>query len=212
MLTRTGSAIRGLPWSRLLLLLTFASLGPFATGVGPRPAGEGGSVVYDLVLYNAVHLGAALVCITAVLRARADRAAWAALAVAILLGVAGNLVCTLAIATMEDEPLPSIADLFYLLYYLPLYVTLVALIRAHVPRFHASMWLDGVVGALGAGAVSVAVLLGPALEFTEGDASAVLTSLACPVADVVLLAVLVAIGAILGLSRTSVFAFDEALA
>ncbi|WP_324277271.1 hypothetical protein [Blastococcus brunescens] len=65
-------------------------------------------------------------------------------------------------------------------------------------RFHASMWLDGVVGALGAGAVSVAVMLGPALELTEGDLAAVMTSLAYPIADVVLLALLVAVGAILG--------------
>ena len=50
---------------------------------------------------------------------------------------------------MPEEPFPSVADVFYIAYYLPLYVTLVALIRARVPRFHASMWLDGLIGALG---------------------------------------------------------------
>ena len=75
---------------------------------------------------------------------------------------------SLAVAPMADEPFPSVADFFYLGYYLPLYVTLVALIRARVPRFHASMWLDGIVGALGAGAVAVALLLGPALELPRG--------------------------------------------
>jgi diguanylate cyclase (GGDEF)-like protein len=192
---------RALPCSRLLLVLTVASLGLFATGIGARPAGAAWTVVYDLVLYNAVYLGAALVCAGAARRARADRVAWASLAVAILLGVIGNLVYTLVIARMEEEPFPSVADLFYIAYYLPLYVTLVALIRARVPRFHASMWLDGVVGALGAGAVSIALLLGPALELTEGDAAAVITSLAYPVADVVLLALLVAVSAILGIRR-----------
>src|SRR4029453_18999879 len=97
-----------------------------------------------------------------------------------------------------DEPFPSVADLFYLAYYLPLYVALVALIRGRVSRFHASMWLDGVIGAVGAGAVAVAVLLGPALEITEGRPAAVVTSLAYPIADVVLLSVLAAVGAILG--------------
>src|SRR3712207_2438041 len=63
------------------------------------------------------------------------------------------------------------------------------------------MWLDGVVGALGAGAVAVAALLAPALELTEGSPAAVLTSLAYPVADVVLLSLLVAVGAILGVRR-----------
>jgi diguanylate cyclase (GGDEF)-like protein len=183
------------------MVFTVAALTLFATGVGPRPAGDGWSTVYDLVLYNAVYAGGVVVCLIAVRRSRADRVAWASLALAIALGVVGNLVYSLAIATMAEEPFPSVADLFYLAYYLPLYVALVALIRARVTRFHASMWLDGVVGALGAGAVSVAVLLGPALELTEGDAAAVITSLAYPVADVVLLALLAAVGAILGVRR-----------
>ena len=185
----------------MALIFTLVALGLFATGVGPRPAGEGWAAVYDLGLYNAVYLGAALVCLSMVRRSRVDRVAWGALAVAILLGVAGNLVYTLVIAPMADEPFPSLADLFYLAYYLPLYVALVALIRGRVSRFHASMWLDGLVGALGAGAVSVAVLLGPALELTEGEPAAVVTSLAYPIADVVLLAVLAAVGAILGVRR-----------
>ena len=188
-------------WSLGAMTFTLVSLALFATGIGPRPAGAGWAAVYDLALYNAVYAGAALVCCAAVRRSRADRVAWAALALAIALGLVGNLVYTLVIATMADEPFPSVADLFYLAYYLPLYVALVGLIRARVSRFHASMWLDGVVGALGAGAVSVAVLLGPALELTEGDAAAVLTSLAYPIADVVLLALLGAVGAILGVRR-----------
>jgi diguanylate cyclase (GGDEF)-like protein len=183
------------------ITFTVLSLVLFATGVGPRPGGAGWAAVYDLGLYNAVYAGAAVVCCAAVRRSRADRVAWAALALAIVLGLVGNLVYTLAIATMEEEPFPSVADLFYLLYYLPLYVALVALIRARVARFHASMWLDGVVGALGAGAVAVALLLGPALELIDGDPAAVVTSLAYPTADVVLLGLLVAVGAILGVRR-----------
>ncbi|WP_249027808.1 putative bifunctional diguanylate cyclase/phosphodiesterase [Blastococcus saxobsidens] len=187
--------------SRLALTATVVSLALFATGVGPRPAGELWAAFYDLGLYNAVYAGAAVVCLLAARRPGPDRLAWAALATAIVLGIVGNLVYSLAIAPMEEEPFPSVADLFYLGYYLPLYVALVALIRTRVSRFHASMWLDGVVGALGAGAVSVAVMLGPALELTEGDLAAVVTSLAYPIVDVVLLALLVAVGAILGVRR-----------
>ena len=186
------------PATRAALAVTVTALALFATGVGPRPDGAFWTDAYDLVLYNAVYLGAAWVCFLAARRSGPDRLAWAALATAITLGAVGNLVYTLVIARMDVEPFPSIADLFYLGYYLPLYVALVALIRARVTRFHASMWLDGVVGALGAGAVAVAVMLGPALEVTDGDTAAVLTSLAYPVADVVLLGLLVAVGAILG--------------
>jgi diguanylate cyclase (GGDEF)-like protein len=185
-------------WSRAALVFTVAALGLFATGVGPRPAGDGWATFYDLWLYNAVYIGAAVVCLLAVRRTGADRLAWAALTATILLGVVGNLAYSLVVARMEEEPFPSVADLFYLAYYLPLYIALLALIRARVSRFHASMWLDGIVGALGAGAVSIAVMLGPALALTEGRPAAVITSLAYPVADVVLLALLVAVCAILG--------------
>ena len=181
--------------------MTLAALALFSTGVWNRPDGELWSLVYDLVLYNAVYVGAAVVCTSAARRTVGDRLAWWSMTLGLVLGVVGNLVYTLVIARMPEEPFPSIADVFYLGYYLPLYVALVALIRARVPRFHASMWLDGVVGALGAAAVAVAALLGPALELTEGSPAAVLTSLAYPVADVVLLALLVAVGAILGVRR-----------
>ena len=187
--------------SRCALGLTGAALALFTTGVEGRPDGGAWAVAYDLVLYNAVYVGAAFVCAAAARRAADDRLAWWSMTVALVLGVAGNLVYSLAIAPMAEEPFPSVADVFYLAYYLPLYVALIALIRARVTRFHASMWLDGVIGALGAGAVAVAALLAPALELTQGSLPAVLTSLAYPVADVVLLALLVGVGAILGVRR-----------
>ena len=187
--------------SRRALGVTLTALALFATGVWGRPDGETWAVAYDLVLYNAVYVGAAFVCAAAARRAADDRLAWWSMTAALVLGVVGNLVYSLAIAPMPEEPFPSIADACYLGFYLPLYVTLIGLIRARVPRFHASMWLDGVVGALGAGAVAVAVLLGPALEVTEGRLAAVMTSLAYPIADVVLLALLVGVGAILGVRR-----------
>lgn len=189
------------PQYRLPLIVALGSLALFATGVAGHPAGTGWAEVYDLGLYNAVYLGGLGACVCAARRTTADRLAWWSMALALALGLTGNLVYTLAVAPLDDEPFPSSADFFYLAYYLPLYVALVALIRARVRRFHASMWLDGIVGALGAGAVAIAVLLGPALELTEGDTAAVLTSLAYPIADVVLLALLVAVGAILGVRR-----------
>jgi EAL domain-containing protein (putative c-di-GMP-specific phosphodiesterase class I)/GGDEF domain-containing protein len=187
--------------SRRALTVTLVALALFTTGVWGRPDGDLWDVVYDLVLYNAVYLGAAVVCAAAARRGRTERLAWLAMAVAFLLGVTGNVVYTTVVATLPVEPFPSVADAFYVAYYPPLYVALVGLIRARVPRFHPSMWLDGLVGGLGAAAVVVAGALGPALEITDGDPAAVLTSLAYPFADVLLLALLVAVGAVLGVRR-----------
>jgi diguanylate cyclase len=197
----TAHGLRAHTASGRLLAVTAALGVLFATGVGPRPDGEAWPVVYDVVLYNLVYGGAAVVCLLAARRNRRERLAWTSLAAAIALTTAGNLVYTLVIAPMAEEPYPSLSDFLYLAYFLPLYLTLIGLIRTRVARFHASMWLDGLIGALGASAVAVALLLGPALEVTEGDRAAVLTNLAYPTGDVVLLALLVAVSAILGVRR-----------
>ena len=141
------------------MVITVAALALFATGVGPRPAGAVWGIGYDLVLYNVIYLGAACVCFLAARPRSAYRMPWIAMGVSMLLGVTGNLVYTLLISPMAEEPYPSVADFFYLAYFIPLYVALIGLIRARVPRFHASMWLDGIIGALGASAVAVAGLV-----------------------------------------------------
>jgi diguanylate cyclase (GGDEF)-like protein len=187
--------------SRALVVTTAVLVAVFATGVGPRPAGAGWGRFYDLWLYNAIYATAAGACLLAARRTRAERPAWLAMAAGLALQVAGNALWTLVYQPMAEPPFPSLADAFYLAYYLPLYVALLHLIRVRVARFHPSMWLDGVIGALGAAAVAAALLLAPALRLTAGSPATVVTNLAYPVADVVLLAVLVAVTAVLGVRR-----------
>ena len=60
------------------------------------------------------------------------------------------------------------------------------LVRARVPRFHASLWLDGAIGALAVSAIGAALLY-PAIEnATQGDVSAVATNVAYPLGDMLL--------------------------
>jgi diguanylate cyclase (GGDEF)-like protein len=165
----------------------------FATGMGPRPGGTLGDVVYDVVLYNSAYLPAALACWQAARRETAERTAWGALAVSLVLSAVGYVLRSTGVGSGSALPL---ADVCALTAYLGLYVTLVGLIRPRVRRFHPSMWLDGVIGALGTTAVGVAFLVGPVLERTGADVPAV--QLVWPTADVLLLALLVAVGAILG--------------
>ncbi len=190
------------------MLVLLGSLAVFATGVGPRPQTGWWNDFYDLWVYNAVWAAGLVVCVLAARRATADRLAWWSMAVAFAAGMTGDILYTLVVARLPVEPFPSIADFFYLVYFLPLYVALVSLIRTRVPHFHASMWLDGVVGALGAASVAVAVLLEPAFDVAEDTLAATIVSLAYPIADVLLLALLVAVGAILGVrsDRTLVLA------
>jgi diguanylate cyclase (GGDEF)-like protein len=193
--------------SPALLFLTLAGVLAYATGVGPRPSGPGWDIAYDAFLYNAAYLPAAALCWNAGRRVRRERTAWRALCVSLLLGAAANTMRTLGagIDGAAHASLPAV-DALALVAYLTLYVTLVGLIRARVPRFHPSMWLDGVVGALGATAVGVAFLLGPYLEPTAGRDAVPLLQLGMPATDVLLMALLVAVGSILGvrLDRTIV--------
>jgi len=187
------------PWSGLFVGLTVLGVVLFATGVGPRPAGAGWDRFYDVVLYNSAYVPAAAAAWAASVRVRVERLAWRSLTVALLLYAVANVLRTLASGTGGNGPYPPAIDLLALGAYLLLYVAMVGLIRARVPRFHPSMWLDGVIGALGTTALGVAFLIGPYLHPADGREPVALINLAMPVMDVLLLALLVAVGAILGL-------------
>ena len=199
-----GTRRRLTPSSRCLLALTVACVALFAATVGPRPAGAHWDRLFDIVLYNSAYLPAAATCWLAGQRVRVERTAWRALTVAVLLSATANTLRTLAAGTEGNDPYPPLVDVLAFVAYLLLYVTMVALIRARVPRFHPSMWLDGVIGALGTMALGVAFLIAPYLDGSADRAPLPFVELAMPAADLLLLALLVAVGSILGvrLDRT----------
>ncbi|HEY0506739.1 MAG TPA: EAL domain-containing protein [Blastococcus sp.] len=193
------------PSSGMLVALTVLGVVLFATGVGPRPDGAGWDRLYDVVLYNCAYLPAAVLCCYAARRLPRERLAWRALAVSLLLNATANALRTLTAGLDGNGTSPVLAvDVMSLIAYLTLYVTMLGLIRARVPRFHPSMWLDGLIGALGTTAVGVAFLIGPYLDPTSGREAVPLVQLAMPATDVLLFALMVAVGSILGvrLDRT----------
>jgi diguanylate cyclase (GGDEF)-like protein len=71
--------------------------------------------------------------------------------------------------------------------------------RRRIREFHASLWLDGIVAALGVAALTAALVLPPILAMSvEGDPWAVGTNLAYPVGDVLLLVLMVGALALTG--------------
>jgi diguanylate cyclase len=182
--------------ARLPAPLTGALVLAFVTGLVARPGGMGWDRFYDVGLYNAPYAAAAAAAWVAAARVPRESAAWRALAVSLLLSASGNAVRTWAAGPTGLGDSPVVADLLSLGSYVLLYVPLVVFIRARVPRFHPSMWLDGLIGALGAMSVGVAFLIGP---YASGAAPLPWVSLTLPTTDVLLLALLVAVGSILGL-------------
>ncbi|MGY1805870.1 putative bifunctional diguanylate cyclase/phosphodiesterase [Blastococcus sp. SYSU D00669] len=187
---------RGPAWP---LLLSIALAVAFATGVGGRPSGAAWDRAYDVVLYNLPHLAGGIACFLASRRVRLERAAWAGLGVALWVGAVANALRVLAAGVTGHGPSSPVADVLALAGYATMYVCVIGLIRARVPRFHPSMWLDGLIAAFGSLAAGVTFLLGPYLYPGPGERAVTAFELVGPTTGLLLLAVLVSVGAILGM-------------
>jgi diguanylate cyclase (GGDEF)-like protein len=147
---------------------------------------------YLEVLEDAIYVLAGLAVGARAVFIRRDRWAWALLCIGLLSYAAGNI---LAIGVVT---FPSAADALWLPLYPLGYASIVLLLRQNVQRWHASMWLDGLVAALGVSAVAVALVLAPFLRATDGAFLPVAVNLSYPIADLLMLALVVAAFATMG--------------
>jgi two-component system cell cycle response regulator len=177
---------------RALLVLGVAVLALHdATSLG----GSHGRLL-DTWLYDGLELLAAAGCLARPLVVRRERAAWLALGLALLVTATGDFLWDFAYGS--DPPFPSWADAVYLAFYPASYVGIVLLVRKRISGFNASLWLDGVTAALAAGALGASVLLEVVVASTHGSPLLVLTNLAYPLGDIVLLALLIFVFAVTG--------------
>ncbi len=144
----------------------------------------------------------ALAAVLGVLRAAAGgphRGAWAFVAAALVFRATAFALFLGVVRWLDPVPYPSVADLGWLASAVMLIAALASLARARSAHLSASLALDGVVGALGAAAVGVALVAGTlsAVTAAGGPPRAVAVNLAYPVLDVVLLVL------VLGLLATS---------
>ena len=149
-------------------------------------------------VYNGSEVGAAALVLARALLVRAERGAWLMLALGIGFFAAGDIYYTLVIEPMSTPPSASLADALYLMFYGGAYSMIVLMVRAHVRRFHASLWLDGATGALATAALGAALLLEPIMRTTHGSLASVAINLAYPLADLLLLAFVVGVFALAG--------------
>jgi diguanylate cyclase (GGDEF)-like protein len=129
---------------------------------------------------------AGMLCLARPLLVRVERAPWLFLGLAVLAWSAGDALWSVLVADQQPPPAVSLADAAYLPCYPLLYVALVLLIRAKAAPFPASVWVDGLIGALGLGAVVVAVAYEPIISSTGRSAASVAIGMAYPVGDAVL--------------------------
>ena len=187
-----------------LALRGAATLGvlAFAFHVAHGQLGLGGRALKSFTddwLYDSVVAGAAVSCLARGWLIRAQRLPWLLLGVGLAFNAAGEIYYSLAFGDSGNPPIPSVADLLYLLYYPAAYAALVLLVRNGVRRFSASRWLDGAIAGVTSAAVISAIAFEPIVHSaTHGSPESVATTLAYPVGDMILLGIAVGMFALCG--------------
>jgi diguanylate cyclase (GGDEF)-like protein len=144
------------------------------------------TVVWDDLYYLTEVLAVAVCGLRVLCSKGSERAAWALLTAGLTAYFLGDMYC-LFVLPVESPPFPSPADAGYLCIYPAAYVALVLLLRARSDGVSPMLWLDGIVGGLAATAVGAALVLG-VVASTAGPLATVVTNLAYPLGDLIMVA------------------------
>jgi hypothetical protein len=166
---------------------TLALLGAFVelAAVGAGAAGQ--------LTYYGVEIAAAAGAIVGALRRHEERRAWLLLAAGVTLFVVGDVYWQLRYGSFNG-PNVSLADVFYLSCYACVLASVIILIWARMgATTSATVWLDGVISGLAAGALCAALTFGEVVSLTGGPPLSVALNVAYPVADLIVGSLVVAI-------------------
>jgi two-component system, cell cycle response regulator len=162
--------------------------------------GVGGGL-HDIIgtaVYDGVVLGAGLACLVRASAYGRERWAWILIGLAILAWGAAEVYWAVAIEDNPDAPYPSLADVGYLAFYPLAYIGLAMLVRARANELNWRLWMDGTIAALGTAALGAAFVFDFVAEKAEGSAIEIATTLAYPLGDIAMLAMVVGVIALTG--------------
>lgn len=149
-------------------------------------------------LYDGVVLGAGVACLIRASHYARERPAWTLIGLAILCWGAAEVYWTVAIEGNPSAPYPSPADVGYLAFYPFAYAGLAMLVRARAREMNWRLWMDGAIAALGTAALGMAFVFDFVAEKATGSGLQVATTLAYPLGDVTMLAMVVGVVALTG--------------
>jgi diguanylate cyclase (GGDEF)-like protein len=150
------------------------------------------------VLYDAVVLGAGIACLVRASSYGRERAAWTLIGLAILSWGAAEVYWTVAIDGNASAPYPSPADVGYLAFYPLAYAGLAVLLRVRADELNWRLWMDGAIAALGTAALGAAFVFDFVAASAEGSPLQIATTLAYPLGDILMVAMVVGVVALTG--------------
>jgi diguanylate cyclase (GGDEF)-like protein len=144
-------------------------------------------------LYDAVVIATGLACLARAATFERERGGWLLIGLAIFSWGAGEVYWTWFILDNPAAPYPSPADVAYLAYYPLAYAGLAKLVRARAHELNWRRWMDGLIAALGTAALGAAFVFDFVAGETTGTTLQVVTSLAYPLGDIAMLALVVGV-------------------
>ena len=181
---------------RATQLAAVAALGAYAAQAAVAVCGAAADGFFETWVYTGLLLVAAALCLSRGVLVESERAPWLILGAGIVAWAGGEVYWNLAYANdLAEPPIPNVSDVLWLAFFPCCYVAMVLLVRARVREFRASLWLDGVVGALAIAAVGTALVYG---ALSAGGGAVVTLDLVYLLADLVLLGCVVSVFAITG--------------
>ena len=138
-----------------------------------------------------IELVASFLCIGRGFVRRPGQTAAFVLGLALLSWTVGDIFVTVESLGGASPPSPSLADVFYLLFYPLAYVAVMLFLRGEVRVIAAPRWLDGGIAGCGAAAVCAAFAFHGIQQSAGGSGLATVTNLAYPIGDVLLLGLVV---------------------
>jgi diguanylate cyclase (GGDEF)-like protein len=150
------------------------------------------------ILYDAVVLGSGVACLVRAPAFPRERRAWVLIGLAILLWGAAEVYWTAFIDDNPNAPYPSPADVLYLAFYPLAAAGLTMLVRARAHEINWRLWMDGAIAALGTAALGAAFVFDFVAEKASGTTLQILTTLAYPLGDLALVAMVAGVVALTG--------------
>jgi two-component system, cell cycle response regulator len=167
--------------------------------------------LFSRFAHDFVLLAATTLCLCAGLasfRPREQRA-WLLIGIGVAAWTFGEIWYTAVLWTAAEIPIPSPADIGYLLFPPFMLAGIVTLLRSRTRDVPGTLWADGITAALAVSAACAAIVFETVLDSASGQALEMAVGLAYPICDLILLGVIV--GALAGtgwqLDRTWVLLF-----